>query len=36
LIYTNVSAIPEPTAGIRSNNYLYVYGSSAGFFVEAL
>jgi hypothetical protein len=36
LIYTNVGEIPNPTSGERSDEYLYIYGSSAGFFVERL
>ena len=36
LIYTNVGGIPDPTSGERSDKYLYIYGSSVGFFVEPL
>ena len=36
LIYTSVDEIPDPTSGERSDKYLYIYGSSAGFFVEPL
>lgn len=36
VVYTNVDTIPDPTSGERSDHYLYIYGSSAGFFVEPL
>lgn len=35
-VYAEVGQLPAPTAGDRSDHYLYIYGASAGFFVEPL
>ena len=35
-IYTNVTSIPNPNSGERSDYYMYISGSSRGFFVEPL
>lgn len=36
IVYDNVGQIPNPTTGERSDNYLYIYGSTVGFFIEPI
>ncbi|KPL94440.1 hypothetical protein [Vibrio splendidus] len=35
-VYENTQKIPNPTSGERTDNYLYIYGASVGFFIESI